>query len=157
MKLFVFFLFIVVFFSPFKVSATEADSWVLDSAFFLERKCYISVRNTTKENTSDRPMANSSLMVIDCSEHILKTHRYNSQYSSRQLRTFACHNNGYVRRCSAYPDLFKEALYEVDLFKDFYLRSMIISILRKPLNTEGGLSTSFFQKVVLDSLEADRF
>ncbi|HBN22500.1 MAG TPA: hypothetical protein DD412_04615 [Holosporales bacterium] len=145
-----FFLFIFCVFT-LKASHIDENFWQLSGAFFLQKKCYISIRDTRKAGKVS--VHNSSMMLVNCSKYILSAHAYNPRGSSRQLRSFACHHFAFCNRWHNYRKLFKDEMYEVDLLNDSYLRSLVVLVLHERLKEPSSFMTAFLAEKILDLLK----
>ena len=148
-KISCFSLFVFCFFT-LKASDIDEESWQLSGAFFLEKKCYISIQDTRKSEKGT--MQNSSMMVLNCEPFLpmlREIPRWKPPLKKRdQLRYCALYNSFFFHQ-NKISNLFKNELYEVDLLEDSYFRSVVVLALRERLKIDGSFKSVFLAVKIL--------
>ena len=156
LKISLLFLFLFGFFT-LRASCIDEDCWRLSGAFFLNKKCYISIQDTRKSKKG--ALHNSLMMGVSCQSFIpqpqgifpLKQNINKSYW----LRYAACYNSFYYRQRKL-SKLLEGSFYEVELLKDSDLRSIVVLALLEHLETCNGFMSYLMVGKILDLLGGER-
>ena len=127
------FLLLSVFcFFTLKASGIDEESWKLAGTFFLKKRCYISLQDTSKTNEGGS-IQNSLMMGLDCEAFIPPPQEvpcWKAPLKKRDIfRRCAIYNSFFFHQ-KAISNLFRDEMFEVDLLENAFLRSIVISTLR---------------------------